>query len=213
MHQKQVLTRSICSIAVCIATGIIAFQSSLALAGSIPSKPKPTPIVMAPRVNVYSAVIEGTIEPSVNGQAKRIEVKSQNSARLGSAHALPSMSKDAFEGAILIPVWSPSLNITDEATAKDAEVNFLLSHEGAPYAECILDFSSIEKNTGTVGVLYRLAVRDIGGHLQERFGVCDRDLTKSGMQPGVPKVQADDEVSAEVAGIPIALGTFSLLSE
>lgn len=144
------------------------------------------------------ATVKGTADPSVKGWAKRVT----SAIRQTNGSVLTS---DAFEGALLVPLPSVNLDLT---SAKQAAVSVVLSRGGSAYAECNLDLRTVLTN----GVAeYKVAVKNLGGYLKAYYGVCDTNLTKGGIQLGVPRVHIDDQVTAELAGAAFAYGEFAYI--
>lgn len=189
MHQTKLLARTV---AVCVTMScLMAASNSVAFRDG--TKPE--------RGSLYSAVIRGTSDPKVKGWAKRVgSIMQQNAGTPLNSHS--------FESILLIPLPSTSLGITNGANARAAEISLVLSHNEMPYAECNLDFESIQMR-GIPSAKYRVAVEKIGGYRPRSIGFCDVNLIKSGVQPGVPNVQLGDEISAVMASASFAHGVFT----
>ena len=105
--------------------------------------------------------------------------------------------KTEFEAEVKVPVPSASLSLDTLAEATGATLTlYLTDATGADYAECDFDLSKTEKSRKR-GVIsysaeYKIKLTNRNGYLQEKAGVCDIDLTKDGIQPGIPTLKAGD---------------------
>jgi hypothetical protein len=117
-----------------------------------------------------------------------------------------------FEAEVKIPVPATALAITDRAAAENATLTLTLSHaDGTPYAECDFDLAKFKsRRSSGQSAGYKIEIKDRRGYLQERFGVCDIDLSTAGVQSGVPAAQAGDaaEVAIDTNGVVFLGGAF-----
>ena len=156
----------------------------------------------------------GTIpEPGAEGEAKH-----EKETKKGV------VKKDEFKGKVKIPFPSSALGILDETAAEGADIRLILSHAGTDFAECRLVFDEIEEEDGddddddddddAVMAEYKVDVRIKKGAVQAKKGVCDVNLSTTGIQSGVPDAQADDVATTRlvVGGTPTDFlqGTFEL---
>jgi hypothetical protein len=142
------------------------------------------------------AYLSGAVQPGARG-----EVKLQSQTRA-----------TRFEAEVKIPVPGDALSLADRTAAENATLTLTLSHAGgAPYAECDFDLAKIKskKNSGRTAE-YKIKINDRRGNLQERFGTCDIDPSTTGVQPGIPAVQAGDtaEVAIDTNGLVFLGGAF-----
>ena len=160
-------------------------------------------------------------EPNADGKAER-KTQSKSGA----------LKSDAFKANVELPVPSTGLGITDPATA---DIRLVLSRGGQDYAECFLtpdDESDNLKSVRSSGnnndgnddddgneveftVSIQIKVKKGTPVLTQKEGQCDVELGTSGIQPGVPDVQAGDIATASVLDssgttrTPFLQGTFA----
>lgn len=136
----------------------------------------------------------GTSEPDAEGQARhKKETRTKNE--------VITIKKDEFKATVNVPVPSLGLGITDEASAENADIRLILSHDGADFAECLLEFDEVEDEDGEDQAEYKVDVRIKKGAVQAKKGVCDVDLVTTDIQSGVPDARANDVATARlVAG-------------
>lgn len=194
MYQKKLLARAV---AVCVTMSCLIVTGNSVAEGNNFVRDG----AESKRGSMYLAVIQGTSDPRVKGWAKRVgSIVQQNAGT--------PLNSDSFESVLLIPLPSTNLGITNAANARAAEISLVLSHNEMPYAECNFDFESMQISR-VPSAKYRVAVKKIGGYRPRSVGFCDVNLTKSGVQPGVPNVQAGDEISAVMASTSFAHGVFT----
>ncbi|BBL74090.1 hypothetical protein [Methylomagnum ishizawai] len=144
-----------------------------------------------------AATLGGTVQAGASGRAK-----------LGQ-----QTRATRFEAELRIPLPADALAIPDRATAETATLSLTLSRaDGTAYAECDFDLTKTKRNkrSGLVNAEYKIQIGLRRGVLQERFGLCDIDLSTEGAQQGVPAVQAGDSatVTTDTNGAAFLQGTF-----
>jgi hypothetical protein len=130
----------------------------------------------------------GSPDSDVEGQARhRMETRTRDD--------VTTIKKDEFKATVKIPVPSPTLGITDEASAEGAEVHLLVS--GSTAADCLMEFHEFDDDGEEAE--FKLDVRLKKGSVQDKKGTC------SGV---IPNAQAGDVATATVNGLTAADGAF-----
>lgn len=124
-------------------------------------------------------------------------------------------SKTEFSAEVKIPVPSTALGVTDTAAANNATLFLVLRDNlGVDYAECHLDLNKTKTvtNRGVSSLIaeYEVKVSNRNGFLQASVGVCDVDLTTTGIQVGVPLIHYGDsaEVTVDTNNAIVGIGRF-----
>jgi len=111
-----------------------------------------------------------------------------------------------------IPIPTAALGVTDVTTASTASVRYIFSRDGVDYASCVLRFDADDDDLED-SVRPRSSYKfDVESRIKKgksstrsKKGRCDIDLVADGVQSGLPAVQDEDLVRAEVlvAGSPV----------
>ncbi len=132
----------------------------------------------------------GSPDSDVEGQAKhKMETRTRDD--------VTTTTKDEFKATVKIPVPSPNLGITDEASAEGAAVHLLVS--GSTSADCLMEFDEFDDDDDELQAEFKLDVRLKKSSVQDKKGTC------GGV---IPNAQAGDVATATVNGLTAADGTF-----
>ena len=124
--------------------------------------------------------------------------------------AKPQKNESKFEVEVKFNLPNTTFDITDVTDAQNTDLKMDLYHSGSatPYATCMLDLKSAKTRRGVTQVEYKVEVKNRNGFLQTKIGVCDVDLNTSGVQAGVPAVQAGDAFQLKTADGSIVGASF-----
>jgi hypothetical protein len=132
----------------------------------------------------------GSPDSDVDGRARhRMETRTRD--------GVTTTKKDEFKATVKIPVPSPGLGITDEASAEGAVVRLLVS--GSTTADCLMEFDEFDDDDDELQAEFKLDVRLKKGSVRDKKGTCGG---------GIPNAQAGDVATATVNGTPAADGAF-----
>ena len=154
------------------------------------------PIIIAPATTAVAPNAEG-------------EVKYRNQIQKGTTKS------ERFEATVKIPFPSPALGIIDQTSARNADIQILLSSATTPavaYAACALDLSEIEteledgvtKTYAEYKVDVRRELRNSSFRQRQIHGICDVNPTTAQIDPGTPAPVENDIVTAVLVTAPVA---------
>lgn len=142
--------------------------------------------------------VRAELEPFDTSPEPDAEGKARHNKKVNKKGVL---KKDEFIATVEIPIDPASaLGIVDRASAENADIRLILSRDGAPFAECLLEFREFD---GDDEAKFKVDVRIKKGALREKKGACN---VSTG--PGVPDAQAGDVATARTGGIDFLQGTF-----
>ena len=131
-----------------------------------------------------------------------------------------TIKTERFEATVKIPIPSPTLGITDEGSAKNADIQVLLSSATAPttaYAACALDFTEIDSeleddSTKTYAVYkvdVRKELRNSSYRQRQIHGACDINPATTQIDNGTPAPVENDIATAVLVNTtpPVAPAT------
>ncbi len=184
----QALYRSLLVTTLCVAVSVFMFAgvSQAKKGGSSGSKVK---VEVRAELEPFGT----SPEPDAEGQARH---KKETRTR----DEVPTIKKDEFKATVKIPVPSPALGITDEASAESANVSLILSNTGGIFANCQLEFDEIdEDDDDEMQAEFKVDVRLKNGTVRDKKGACGGT---------VPNAQENDVATATVNGTDFLQGTF-----
>lgn len=187
----RVLYKSLVATILCIAVSVFMFAdiSQAKKGGSSGSSSSKVKI----DVRAELEPLDGSGEEDAEGQARH---KKETRTRNGETIT----KKDEFKATVKIPVPSPALGITDEASAEGAEVHLLVS--GSTSADCLMEFDEFDDDDDELQAEFKLDVRLKKGSVRDKRGTC------GGV---IPNAQAGDMATATVNGGTAFLeGTFEM---
>ena len=128
------------------------------------------------------------------------------------------IKKDELQAKIEIYLPALGVGVTNLATAKFADVRFVLSRGAADYAKCSLVFNGIRKelddgltrNEAEHKLDMRAKSKKATLRMKRKKGVCDIDLATSGVQPGLPEMFDGDIATVRVNGLDMTQATVEL---
>ncbi len=192
----RVLYKSLVATILCVAVSVFMFAdiSQAKKGGSSGSSSSKVKIDVRAELETF----DESPEPDAEGQARH---KKETRTRNGET----TTKKDEFKATVKIPVPSPALGITDEASAENADIRLILRREDADFAVCFLEFQEIEDDDEAE---FKVDVRIKKGALREKKGMCT--MTADGSHD-IPDAQAGDVATATVnGGTAILQGTFEM---
>lgn len=115
-----------------------------------------------------------------------------------------------FKAGLKLNLPSTATGIVDRATAEDAVITATLSNAGVAYAECTFGFDRVKRNAAQYAIALKEVSRKGGISVRQNKGVCDTDLSRDGVQAGMPRVKAGDLAvfefqPAEAGATPVVL--------
>lgn len=116
--------------------------------------------------------------------------------RLGRFTRTVTGRKEQFTGTVRIPLSNTALGLTHADTATTADVVLVLNRQGVAYAECTLDFVSINQRSQIAK--YKVDVLSRRGLVQQKAGLCQLLVAPAG--PGIPQPTVRDKLELKLHG-------------
>lgn len=191
----QALYRNLLITTLCVAVSMFMFADVSPANGGGP--------VSKVKIHVRAELepFNGSPEPDADGT-----VRHHKEAR--TKDGVTKIKKDEFKGLVKIQVDPASLlGIVNEDTAENADVRVVLSRNGIPYAECLLEFVEADDDDDDdegVQAHYRVHVRIKKGAVKEKTGMC----ILADSSHAVPDALAGDVATATANGVAFLQGAF-----
>lgn len=195
----QTLCRNLLITTLCVAVSMFMFADVSHANGSGP--------VSKVKVHVRAELepFNGSPEPDADG-----DVRHHKEAR--TKDGVTKIKKDEFKGLVKIQIDPASLlGIVNEDAAENADVRVVLSRNGIPYAECLLEFVEADDDDDEdededegVQAHYRIHVRIKKGAVKEKTGMC----ILADSSHAVPDALAGDVATATANGVAFLQGAF-----